>query len=48
MTAEKWDEHWYRIRNQALMDGAEPVEAEVLADVETQQQFGPRPQEEET
>lgn len=47
VTPEDWDTHWYRIRNQALMDGREPIEAEVLADVETAEQFGARPGQEQ-
>lgn len=47
MTSEQWDIHWHRIRGQALADGAQPVEAEAVADTETSEQFGPRPSEED-
>lgn len=46
MTSEQWDIHWHRIREQALTEGALPTEAEAVADTETGEQFGPRPQEE--
>lgn len=45
MTAEDWDVHWGRVRDDALADGALPTEAEARADVETVQQFGQRPEE---
>ena len=47
MTPEEWDVHWNRIRGQNVADGALPVEAAAMADVETVEQFGPRPSEEE-
>lgn len=45
MTSEQWDEHWHRIRQDAINDGAPPTYAEVLADTETTEQFGTRPEE---
>lgn len=45
MTAEEWDSHWYRIRGQLLDDGALPAEAAALADIQTRDEFGPRPEE---
>lgn len=45
MTAEEWDVHWNQIRDDALAEGALPTEAEALANVETVEQFGPRPKE---
>jgi hypothetical protein len=46
VTPEQWDIHWHRIREQALTEGAQPVEAEAIADTETAEEFGTRPQEE--
>jgi hypothetical protein len=46
ITPEQWDTHWHRIREQALTEGAQPTEAEAIADTETIEQFGPRPTEE--
>lgn len=45
MTGEEWDVHWNRIREQHVAGGALPVEAAARADVETAEQFGPRPEE---
>lgn len=43
MTGEEWDTHWYRIRDDHARDGGLPVEAAARAEVETTEQFGPRP-----
>lgn len=45
VTPADWDVHWGRIRDDALTGGALPTEAEALADTETAEQFGQRPQE---
>ncbi len=44
MTPEQWDIHWHRIREDALADGHAPFSAAAIADHETEEQFGPRPQ----
>lgn len=45
MTGEERDVHWRRIRDDHIADGALPVEAAAMADVETAEQFDPRPGE---
>lgn len=45
MTAEEWDTHWYRIKEDALLDTADERAAEAVADHETTEQFGARPEE---
>ncbi len=45
MTAEEWDTHWYRIKEDAIYEGADEEVAERIADRETAEQFGPRPEE---
>lgn len=45
MTGEEWDVLWHQIREDLIADGALPVEASALADVQTTEQFEPRPQE---
>lgn len=45
MTPEQWDVHWFDIWVAAMEDGATKPEADELADRETPEQFGPRPEE---
>lgn len=45
MTPQQWDVHWDRIRGDLVADGADPDLAIELADEETTEQFGPRPEE---
>lgn len=47
MTTEDWDTHWYRIREDYRVIGFDDRAAEELADHDTVEQFGPRPQERE-
>lgn len=46
MTSEEWDTHWYRIHKQLRETGLQPVEAAAMADTQTSEQFGQRPEEE--
>jgi hypothetical protein len=45
VTLEEWDVHHGRIYNDLRNEGALRTEAEAWADVQTVEQFGPRPQE---
>jgi hypothetical protein len=45
MTGEEWDEHWFRIKEDALRDGLDERAAGAVADQETVEQFGPHPGE---
>lgn len=44
MTAEEWDTHWHRIKEDWVRDGQSDSVAAILADEETAIQFGPRPE----
>lgn len=44
MTGEDWDVHWWRIYLDAVRDGEGEENAAVLADHDTVEQFGPRPE----
>lgn len=48
MTPSDWDTHWYRIREDYTNVGFDERVAGELADVDTVEQFGPRPTEEGT
>lgn len=43
MTPEQWDTHWHRIRQDATDTGHDQQAAGELADRETADQFGARP-----
>lgn len=43
---QDWDVHWFRIYEDALIDGIGEQWAGEIADQETEQEFGPRPEEE--
>lgn len=45
MTGEAWDSHWFRIREDYINVGFDERVAGDLADVDTVEQFGPRPRE---
>lgn len=45
LTPEEWDQHWFRIREGHLNDGHDERAATAMADLDTADQFGPRPQE---
>jgi hypothetical protein len=44
-TAEEWNTHWYRIKEDALTSGMDERAAGAVADQETAEQFGPGPEE---
>ena len=44
-TAEAWNTHWHRIWQDAVDEGMEEQAAKYVADRETAEQFGPRPEE---
>lgn len=43
-TAEAWDTHWYRIWEDCVNDGMEEQAAKAVAEKETTEQFGRRPE----
>lgn len=45
MTGEEWDTHWYRIYSEATPVGMTDAEAAEVADRETVEQFGSRPED---
>jgi hypothetical protein len=47
VNAETWDQHWMRIRDDAIAAGHPELYAATLADQETAEQFGQRPAEEQ-
>lgn len=42
-TAEQWDTHWYRIKEDFMDDGHDEGAAAALADEQTALEFGPCP-----
>jgi hypothetical protein len=46
ITAEEWDTHWLRIRDELLAEGIDLDQANAKAERECTGQFGERPQEE--
>lgn len=47
MTSEQWDTHWRRICQDLCADGKHIDVAVEIADRETAEQFGPRPEGED-
>lgn len=45
MTGEEWDTHWGRIYDDARASGEGPDTSCEIADGETWEQFGPRPED---
>lgn len=45
ITVDQWDQHYYRIREDAINAGIDERAAADLAERETVEQFGPHPED---